>query len=65
MNWFVEESWAIVALGGVVFGVLRHCTPIHHKPNPSWKSLAWVAARYAAITFPLLYLFHAFLTHFS
>ena len=54
----------MVAAGGVVTWVVCRCNPIHHKLNPSPKKLAWIAARYAAITFPLLYLIHAFLEGF-
>lgn len=38
-----------------------HCDPIRPELNLSRKKLEWIAARYAAITFPLFYLLDAFL----
>ena len=61
MSWFAEELCIVIAAGGVVTRVLCHCDPIRPKLNPSRKKLAWIAARYAAITFPLFYLLDAFL----
>ena len=45
----------------MVTRVLCHCDPIRPELNLSRKKLEWIAARYAAITFPLFYLLDAFL----
>lgn len=62
MSWLAEHGWILMVIGVVVSCVLgRHYDPMRPKQNPSWKKLAWIAAQYAAITFPLFYLFQAFL----
>ena len=61
MPWFFRYFWLIAATQPVIVAVLRDFEPFYPKPKPPRKELMGVALRSAAISFPLLYLLHAFL----
>ena len=61
MAWYFE-TWLLAATAGVVGCVLGlRLASRHHKESISRKKLFFAGVRYAAILYPLAYLWHAYL----